>query len=406
VNRRLVLFLALVLATGCASVPAPDSLQAMRAREAEGLPEQSVQSVDRYFRARVPARLAGEILEEEEGYGLALDIGTGVPIECWVNREDIDFAAALLRSSDRTFAVVSERSGEIDLRRVDRVDSGAIAGNPFIAIDWLYRVQTDAGPRIGHVKHLVASKKGRGLYCQHNEPGYAGTFRRVVSALLESLEFGESNGPQPYFSEISTMSVRGMRVGVGVTTLSLDADRDTRIYTWSAVLIPITDSELQASDTAGVEFARPDGTLINQVHIESANGEVVSNLKLDPEPDGSWQVEGMFQGKPLSARIESASPPSSWLGDAVALRAALAGTGTGAEITLPRWVPEADPTRFIDQTLVIGQPVDPEHFAAKLAAAGLEADLVVDREGTVAAGTINMGAAVVELEQVYIDGSF
>ena len=120
-----------------------------------------------------------------------------------------------------------------------------------------------------------------------------------------------------------------------------------------------------------------------------------------------WTVEGTYQGKTLSAKIEPGDPPSSWLGEAYTLRRSLAaGAAPGSQITLARWVPEADPTRLVEQTLSIGRQVDAERFAAKVAAAGLEADLVVDRKGTVAAGTIDMGVASVDFERVYTGGAF
>jgi len=401
-----VLF-AVALATtalGCASVPEPDWVQALRAREAEPIAPQRLQSPDKYFRAQVPARLAVPVERDEEAYKVSLDVGAQAPVDCWVYRDDVDLAAAISALSEATFAAISEQLGKVDLREVDRVDAGVIAEGPFVALDWMYRAQTPDGPRIGQVKHLVASKDGRGLYCHHNEVGYTQTFRRVVGAMLESLEYQEK-GPKPYFTEVSTMSVRGMRVGVEYTTLVRDADRDVRIDTRTALLLPVTSDTLQVSDTVGVEFARPDGTLINQVHVESANGELVSNLKLDPVP-GGWAVEGTFQGKPLSTRIEATSPASSWLGDAFALRETLAEKGAGAELTLARWVPEADPTRLVDQTLSIGRAVDAQRFAAKLAMEGIEADLVVDREGTVASGSMDMGVASVDFERVYSGGKF
>jgi hypothetical protein len=401
--KRLLPFV-LVLA-GCASLPEPDWLQALRAREAEPLPAQKVQSSDRFFRARVPARLVGSIERQEEAYKLSLDVGTQAPVDCWVHRDDLDLAASASGLSETTFAAISDQLGRVERREVDGVDAGVIAESPFVAVDWIYQIQTGDGPRLGQVKHLVASRDGRGLYCQHNEVGYAETFRRIATALLESLEYQKPSGPAPYFSEVSTMSVRGMRVGVEYTTLVRDADRDVRIDTRTALLLPVSSDTLQVSDTIGVEFARPDGTLINQVHVESANGELVSHLKLDPAP-GGWTVQGTFQGKPLSTKIQASSAPSSWLGDAFALRETLAEKGPGAEITLARWVPEADPTRLVDQTLSIGQPVDPERFAAKLAVAGLEADLVVDRKGTVAAGSLDMGVAAVDFERVYMGGAF
>ena len=93
-------------------------------------------------------------------------------------------------------------------------------------------------------------------------------------------------------------------------------------------------------------------------------------------------------------------------GEALVLREELARSPSGATITTTRWVPAADPTLLLDATLKIGRQVGPERFAAKLDAAGLEADLVVNRQGTVATGSVDMGVASLDFEQVYTRGTF
>lgn len=404
--RFFAVLLALAGITGCATTQEPGWLAELRAREAEPLPAQTVDSPDRSFRVRVPAKLARSVQPEGEAYNVSLDVGTTAPIDCWVHPDALDFAASIASLSETTFTAIGQRFGEIDAREVGRVDAGVIGRHPFLAVDWMYRVQTERGPQVGQVKHLVASADGRGLYCQQNEVGYAETFRRVVGAMVTSLEFRESSGPAPYFTEVATMSIQGMQVGVQHTTLTLDADRDTRIDTWTSLLIPVTGDTLRASDSFEVEFSRPDGTLINQVHVESENGEVVTHLELNPQPDGGWGVDGTFQGRPLSTRIESASPLSSWLGDALTLRGALADGGPGTEVTTTRWVPNADPTRLLDGTLSIQRQIGPERFAARFDTEGLEGELVVDRQGGVAAGSMSLGAAEMEFERVYTGGSF
>jgi hypothetical protein len=401
-----VLLVCLIALSGCASFSEPGWLQELRAREAEPLPLQRIQSADHFFRTQVPAKLAGPVQAQEGAYAFSLDAGTVAPVDCWVYRDGIDFAASLSGLSESTFGAISQHLGEVQARAVDAVDAGVIEGSPFLAIDWIYRIQTPGGPQVGQVKHLVASKGGRGLYCQHNELGYAQTFRRVVGGILASLEYRKPGRPEPYFSEVSTLSIRGMRVGVEHTTLTRDGARDTRIETRTSLLVPVTNDTLQGSDTFAIEFAHPDGALINQVHVESANGELVSHLELIPQAAGAWSVEGTFQGKPLSTRIQSSRAPVSWLGEALALRETLAQRGAGAELTTTRWVPDADPTRLLDGTLTVERQLGPEQFAAKLVTAGLEADLVVDRRGTIASGSMDMGAAAVDFERVYTGGAF
>jgi hypothetical protein len=404
--RPVRLGLLLTLAAGCASVPEPDWLSALRAREAEPLPSREIASQDRFFHARVPARTQGEITPIDDAYALRLDIGSETPMDCWIYREGLDFATSLAALSDSTFEAIGESFGEVEKRQIEQVDAGVLAGHPYLGIDWLYRIATRDGPQLGQVKHAIASKQGRGIYCQHNELGYSQSFRRVLGDLLAGLEFTAPSDAAPYFTQVSTLAIKGMRIGLERTTLVRDDAGDTRVDTKTSLLIPVTSDTLQVSDTFGVEFARSDGSLINQVHVEASNGELVSQLELNPIGEDGWQVEGTFQTKPVSVRLRPASPPTSWLGEALALRHAIAHAGVGGEVRLSRWVPQADPTRLVDESLKVERRVEPNHFAARLAMEGLEALLVVGADGSIASGSIPMGFASLEIERVYVSGAF
>jgi hypothetical protein len=407
-RRPTQLWLLAALVAGCASpsVQEPDWLSALRDREAEPISSRAVASDDHFFQARVPARPQGAVTPIDDAYALRLDIGSETPMDCWIYREGLDFATSLGALSDSTFEAIGRSFGDVEQRQVEQVDAGVLAGHPFLAVDWLYRIASESGPQIGQVKHAIASKQGRGVYCQHNELGYAQSFRRVLTDLLASLEYAAPADRKPYFTQVSTLAIKGMRVGLERTTLVRDEVGDTRVDTKTSLLMPVTADTLQVSDTFGVEFARSDGSLINQVHVETSNGELVSQLELNPLPDDGWEVEGTFQTKPVSAKFRSATPPTSWLGEALALRQAISRTGVGSEIRLSRWVPQADPTRLVQETLSIERRMEPDHFAARLAMEGLEADLVVGADGSVASGSIPMGFASLEIERVYVGGAF
>jgi hypothetical protein len=401
---RSALVAAVVL--GCASPPEADWLTALREREAEPIAIATLESDDGFFRAQAPARQVGEITAEGAAYALRLDIGSETPVDCWVYRGGVDFAASLGALSESSFDAISEGLGAIEQRQIEDVDAGVLGESPFLSIGWLYRISGEAGPQVGEIRHLIASKAGRGLYCQQNELGYAGTFLRVIEALLASLEYAEAPERVPYFTQVSTLTVLGMRVGLERTTLTRDEEGDTRVDTATSFVLPAGADSLQVTDTFVVEFARVDGALINQLHVETSNGELVTQLELNPSPDGAWLVDGTFHSKPMSTQFRSEDRPTSWLGEALALREAIATTGVGGEITLARWIPQADPTRLLDQTLSIQRRVEPDHFGAHLATAGLEADLVVDPEGSVASGSVALGSANLEIERVFVGGAF
>lgn len=388
----------------CAGVPEPAWLEEARARESAPAAAESVQAPDGFFRARVPARLAGPVETEGEGYSVRFDVGGESAIECSVQRDELDLAGSLAGISDATFDRLEQELGPIEARRIERVDAGAFGASPFLALDWMYRVRMDGAARVGQVKHLLAIKAGRSIYCQHNEVGYAETFRRVTRALVQSIEYRKPAAPRSAYSQISTLTIRGMRVGVETTTVVPDGKRDLRIDVRTALLVPVGGDTLQANDSFNVEFVRPDGSLINQALIESQNGELVTQLQLDPVRGKGkrWSVSGTFQTKPISSDLQGV--PASWLGETLALRRTLEHSDGSGELKMKRWLPQADPTQLLEQTLSIRRQIDADRFAARYEAAGLEGTLVVDRTGSVASGSIELGFSIVEIERVHVSG--
>lgn len=393
------------LLLGCASSTG-SWYEELLAREAAAAAPHVVASEDGFFRTRVSAQLATPIEDGEEAYSLRLDMGAGQPVECWLYRGELDLAFSVAEFSRATFDAISQQLGAVEVKKVDRVDTGAFRGSPYLALDWLYRVKQEGARAVGQVKHVVATKGARSVYCQHNESGYRESFRRLVAGLVETLEYGETGSPAPYYSEVSTLAIEGTRIGVERMTLTLDAEGDTKIARSSSLLLPVDGETLRTTDSYDVEYSRSDGALINQAHVESANGELVTELRLDPDWDGAWKVSGTFRTKPLEATIRLSEPLASSLGEALALRRALEAQGPAAELTLRRWIPQADPTRLTDQTIAIRDEVGEDRFLARVSMGPIDADLVVDRTGKATSGSVDMGFTTIEIERVFVDGEF
>lgn len=387
----------------CATAPLeePPWMKEARAREAAPQKERAI-SAKGAFHGKAAAKIQMAPRRDGETWVFALDIGTEAPIECWAHDADLDLAASLVGFSESTFGAISKHFGEVGLRRIEGVDAGALAGAPFLAVDWLYRVGDGAEARIGQVKHLALSKHGHTLYCQHNELGYEVTFRRVVEGLARSLTY-EKVPARPYYEEISVFSVHDMRVGVQHVALARDKDGDTRIDLRSYTLIPVDESTFQASDGYDVEFVRPDGSLINQAHVESVNGELATNLNLDPTDEG-WKVHGIFQTKPIEVQLDAAQPLGSWLGEVLTVRREIARKGVGGEVVLARWIPDADPTRALDERISILEKLAGDRFRTLLRVAEIEAEVVADRSGSAASGAVDLGHIQMRFERVFAHG--
>jgi hypothetical protein len=398
----LPLLALLACAAPAPPAPLPEWFEAARAREAAPLASHALASEDGAFRAVVPARLAAPIAADAAGYRFSLEAGAGSPIECLVAREDaLDPAGSLVTFSQQAFDALGASVGKITMRRIDRVDAGAFGANPYLGVSWLYRVKAKDGDRVGQLQHALATRAGRSIYCRLHELGHAETFRRVVAALVETLEPRDRPAP-PSFSQISTRRVREMRVGFEHTTLTRKPDGDLRVETRASTLIPLDAETLEANDSTGIELARPDGTLIQQVYVESNDGELVTHLKLDPTSGGAWRVSGTFQTRPLEMEI-ARGRPTSFVGETLAARM-VATSPVGAAVKLQRWVPAADPTQILEQTLTLDRRVDGEGFAVRLEVAGTLADLVFDPSGLVASGAVLAGPERVRVERVFSRG--
>ncbi len=384
----------------------PEWLVQARAREGQLRPPKKVKSTDGFFRAQVPAKLMGKIAPDEETYLVRMDAQAGSPVECVVLREGQDLASFLVATSKQAYEMIASAHGKVAAKQIERVDAGAIGSSPFLAVDWTHRLEREGQePAVGALKQIAASKDGHTIYCVHEEVGYAQTFRRLADALVSSLVFDDAPKTRPYRSEISTLALQGMRVAVDEVTYTKDADGDTQIQHTSAMLVPVDGQTLSASDELMIQWARPDGSLINALQIESEDGKIATQLKLEPRDGGSWAVSGTFKSKPLSAEVPQ-SEPSTMLSDVILLRSKLAQRDpVGSVMKVQTWLPGVDPSKLLAQELKVLRAIDDNRWVAKLEMGGIVADLVVERDGSTLAGKLTMGPMKMEIERVFADGA-
>jgi hypothetical protein len=405
-RQRIALALLGLCFLSAASAGEPDWLVAARAREGQLRPSKKVKSTDGFFHAQVPAKVVGKIVPDDETYLLRLDVQAGTPVECVVLRHAQDLASFLVGTSNSAYEMIEPPRGKVAAKAVERVDAGAIGASPFLAVDWTHRIEAEGQePAVGALKQIAASKDGHTVYCVHNEVGYSQTFRKLAEALVSSITFDDTPKTRPYRSEVSTLTLQGMRVAVDEVTYTKDKDGDTQIQHTSAMLLPVGGETLSASDELMIQWVRPDGSLINALQIESDNGQIATQLKLDPRDDGSWSVSGTFKSKPLTVEVPPGAP-STMLSDVIQLRSKMTQQNpVGSVMKVETWLPGVDPSKLLAQELKILRAIDDDRFVAKLEMGGIVADIVVDRSGNTLAGKLTMGPMKMEIEQVFADGA-
>lgn len=404
---RLVLALSLICLSGIVeSAEEPQWLKDARAREGKLGRAVTVKDPNGFFSAKLPVKLAGKVEEQDGGYLLSLDIGSQAPMTCEVVLEELDMAATLRTVAQSTLAELESIQGKIDAKMVEQQDAGAIGRSPFMAVDWLYRVNDSEGPKLGALKQIVATKDGFGLYCAHSELGYTKTFRSVAAALIESIEFADPNW-DPQYLEISTASLGERRIGVAVLSVEKDADGDYRLMQMTSFLLPVTPDTIKAQDVYHIQWSHPDASLINATHIASSDGEIETNLSLKRAEDGDWRFEGTFNNKGISGTIRSDTNPATMIAQARARRALFDRKDVvGATVSERIWT-RLSPESFLDSKATVTAVINDQQLATREEVGSIVADAVIDRAtGMPAVMTMQMGPQTVKLERVYVQGSF
>jgi hypothetical protein len=385
--------LAAALGVGCATpagdAAAPASFETLRARELELPPSEAIAAPDGSFRARPAGRLIADLESQEGLWSGAFDIGSTGPVGCVFYGESVDASTMLRLLADGYFAEIAKLR-ELGERRVLSVDAGNFGRTPFLALDWAAVIDGAAY----QVKLKFANKGDRAIYCAHDETGYERAFEDFFRGLVESYSDGGESEPAD-FREISLVSVGEMTVGYQVTEVRKDSDGDFRIDVIGSTLIPTGPDTVNSSDDYFVEFARPDGSLINQV-VASSDGTSLTRLELE-RGDAAWTVAGEMQGKPVEASFESESPLLSSLGE-VRLLARIAKQELVGDVSYPRWVGPVNPTTVTTHVARSsgGSSVDVQ-------AGPIAMTVDVDDLG-MASATIRMGRLEMNFERVYAEG--
>lgn len=386
--------------SGCAASKDDAWIDALRAREAEALPQREVGSADGAFAAHAPA-VAGDIEPGEEADYVTLGIGTDTPIECALYHDEVESASTVQTSADQVFAGLEERYGAPVERSIERLDAGAIGASPFLQVYWRYRVAGKKGEVLGELKQMIANREGRSVYCVLHDNGFARSFDRVVRDLVGSMRFSSYDELRPYFTQIHVLSTEGRRFGFVTTAVTLEEDGEPRIVRYSAQLTTNADGGLSARDVTSVEHSTVGGMLRGKIFTDYQNGEIASVLVLEDSAEG-WEVSGEKAGVATRAVFEPVDLWS-WLGDTGAI--ARVAAGDAGETSTRVWEPQLDANASIERRFSRMQALPDGLRRVSVYTGSAQSVAAVDSDGLIRSETdVDVSPAVLR-ERVFVEGS-
>jgi hypothetical protein len=397
-NRGAALALLCVMVGATQAQDLPKWLTDAKAREARLAEPIDVASADGWLRTKVHGALKQEIVENDETYEINIAVEEDVIVSCVVLRGSRDLAALLARTAKATFEEIQKNNGAVEARVVEASDAGAVGPNPYMSLQWLYRVDLKGEKQVGALKQYAAALDDAVVFCAHDDLGYSRTFEAVTRTLTTHLR---TRG-----AAVSAVSLDGTRVGVATTTMTKDADGDTKVVNASALLLQTAPGQLVAQDVSDVQWVRPDGTLINAVQVKSSNGAMSEDMALKQQ-DGEhrWQVSGTISGKQIDVELQGA--PSSYVAQAKARRALMAqASPVGASTDALTWT-SLDLTRLLSARSTVLAPVGTDHYAVREEVGGVAIEAVLDKQtGTMVSAKMPLGPRTMNFERLYRHGDF
>ena len=404
-SKRHLIGLSILFATFAHAAEEPQWLKDARAREGKPMPAAELKSKDSWFKARVPAKVVGDIDKVEGSYTIEFNIGGDQPVYCEIVPEGFDLADMLRRTVDITMENVAESQGKVEFRGIEAIDAGVFGEVPYLQTQWIYRVNDGKEQRLGGLKQVSMQKDGQGIYCAQADLGYVKTFNTLVKALAETFT-STPPADTPYYMDVAVASAFGMKVGIQITTLVRDADGDTKAQLTSAMLIPATPGVVHSQDSVSQEWIRPDASLINSTHFIATDGELRTSLSLKPE-EGIWIIEGDHDGKKLAEKLKPDAQPTSSVAQALSLRKLLATANpVGAEQSMQQWMSH-DPARLVAyKTKILGKLGD-DKFTGLATAGDMKAKVTLEKStGMPLTAEMEMGPQKVTVDRIYLKGSF
>ena len=386
----------------------PQLFQELLARTVERVPALTrVASQDKGFEALLPATLIKPIESVEGIHILTLDFGAGPGdfAECYVYQDALDMAGGLMSLSDHLFGVIEQTYGELEIKGIAGLDAAARGMVPTLSLSWIYRAkgnESTGGSVAGQTKHHIATKDGHSLYCHSTSPGFDAAFKGLFESLVDTATFSGGAEVDPYYRDISLVSVGTQVVGIARSFHRIDEDGDIERRESVSMLIPVDQSTLQVQDSETMEYSTLTGNLMAKIEVEASDGRLTTHLNLNQGEEG-WAVSGTFEGKDLSADLGPKELRSDF-GQRLDLLRFLETAEADAELKMSDWTAEMDPTTFQESRWTF-RGRDDDRFKLDFALGPLSMSGVLDSQGTLLTVSIPVGATQFEIRRVAAEGN-
>lgn len=256
--------------------------------------------VEGSFRAQIESVVPPQLAFDDGLHTVEAHLGPDNTVTCYVRDEVLDISNAL----QTAFKLAGEN---VEFKRIFPYALKVVGTVPIFGVRGVYVAQEQGGQIVGDYKIAGVMGAGWSVVCEHDQPGYAESFLRVVQGLVESLEFAPSQLPAAsdrtevwgaYLQEVPVGFVRGLR-----TTDENGVLVESEV---SSLLLSRSMTEMVAVDMGDHMLTDKTGALQSRETVRNVSGEIALDITLKRSEEG-YAYSGSVQGKPVSREFETAT---------------------------------------------------------------------------------------------------
>jgi len=367
-------------------------LQATIARELQPLPKQTIGGNALGFTAQIEAASAPAYEPGEDSHTIQVPVGTESPIICEFHDERVDAASTIGR-------IVSNVATVVQPQAIRPIEVVALNGAPAMFVEIDYLAQQDGGNAFGQLKLMVYTSADASFICNHDEPGYSQTFRRIVSDMTRSVKVAKTSEGKPRFLDLQSVFLHDVPVGFNERTVYPAEDGVELSESVTAMLVVRSATDVIGGDIIVREWTDKKGTLVQLKHVKAENGELVSNLDVTRDGD-TYSYSGTWNGKPLQGSFESKGGVPGEVAHWKILREQLL-SGKKTELTVHAYSPSANPAGPVK---VVYRKTGTEPRAVEMEVGPMKINGTLDAMGVMDHVEAALGRTVLRNERIYTSG--
>jgi hypothetical protein len=272
----------------------------MMARELPTLPKQTVTVGDLHW--SVEGAREPKVSDGEDAYHVEIPIGTASPMECFAYKKGVDPAAQVRR----VMTAAASASG-VEIKAVQLMDVFGVGSAAGALFEAAYVARK--GTAFGLFKVLFVANGRASVLCEHDEPGYVKTFRRIGSDM--ATEYAKAAPPDS--AEVTRIWLaRAGDVPIGFSRQTMErGDQARSVWTdATAMYVQTSPTSFNYLDYVTREVLDARSRIVEFIEVRGKNGKIEDKFHLarTKDPRATYILDGRSGDTPLAATLIPKDP--------------------------------------------------------------------------------------------------